>query len=147
VVAISAESVRTFALTLAGRVLNWGKINNNGWVDEIIPPSATNVIAIDAGQSHTLALLASGTVIAWGQNGYHQLDVPPGLHDVTAICDGPLHNLALTVYGSLFAWGDDSEKNIPSIVTNVVAIAAGFTFDLALVPDGDEKLPPARSEG
>jgi uncharacterized delta-60 repeat protein len=142
VVAISAESVRTFALTPAGRVLNWGKIYNNGWVDEIIPPSATNVIAIDAGQSHTLALLASRTVIAWGQNDYHQLDVPPGLHDVTAICAGPLRNLALTVDGSLFAWGDDSEKNIPSAATNVVAIAAGVTFDLALVRNADEKLPP-----
>src|SRR5258708_34410669 len=66
----------------------------------------TTVIALSAGDSHTLALLSDGTVMAWGNNGYGQLGdgtfvsrttpVPvSGLTGVTAVAAGDLHIRAL----------------------------------------------------
>ena len=65
----------------------------------------TNVTAIAAGQSHSLASLSDGTAMAWGYNFYGQLGdgttidkTTPvgvsGLTNVTAIAAGSDHSLA-----------------------------------------------------
>jgi len=44
----------------------WGN-NANG--QSTVPVGLTGVVAIAAGQSHSLALKSGGTVVAWGNNG------------------------------------------------------------------------------
>ena len=69
------------------RVISWGSLTN-------VPPNLTNAVAITAGQSHSLALRADGTVVAWGDNSFGQTNTPPGLINVVAIAAGGNHNLA-----------------------------------------------------
>jgi hypothetical protein len=52
------------------------------------------VVAIAAGDVHSLALLANGTVVAWGYNNLGQTNAPIGLTNVVAISAGASHNLA-----------------------------------------------------
>jgi hypothetical protein len=102
-----------------------------------VPPSATNVMAIAAGYSYSLALKSDGTVIAWGQAGY--TNVPAGLSNVVAIAAGIGQSLALKSDGTLVAWGiprSSSYTNIPPGLSNVVAIACGDEHNLALKADG-----------
>ena len=73
-----------------------------------------------AGYFHTLALDASGRVLAWGDNTRGQLgigvavnrSVPgavEGLTNVTQISTGHRHVLALKADGTVKAWGDNDE--------------------------------------
>jgi alpha-tubulin suppressor-like RCC1 family protein len=118
------------------------------------------VSSVAAGGRHSLALLANGTVLAWGDNEDLQLgeegvglrNVPepvPGLSGVTAIAAGANHSLALLSNGTVMAWGENesgqlgdgntTEASLPVAVkglTNVKAIAAGGNFSLALLDDG-----------
>jgi len=99
------------------------------------PAGLSNVVAIAAGGSHSLALKADGTVVAWGRNDYGQTNTPLGLTNVVAIAAGGFQTMALKADGSLVTWGDNSlgQPNVPSAVTNVVGIASGSVHSLALV--------------
>jgi hypothetical protein len=55
----------------------------------------SNVVAIAAGDFHTLALRADGSVIGWGDDSYGQTNVPSTLINVVAIASGNYHGLAL----------------------------------------------------
>jgi alpha-tubulin suppressor-like RCC1 family protein len=147
VVAIAAGDNFNLALRADGTVVGWG-LNNQGQatgVPTTTPwPTAsgvvtlagqllTNVVAIAAG-GHSLALLADGTVRAWGNNSAGQCDIPPDLSNVVAIAAGYTHSLALRVDGSVVAWGnnDYGECNVPVTGTPVVALAVGFRQSLFL---------------
>jgi hypothetical protein len=121
------------------------------------------VVAVAAGEQHSLALLSNGTVVAWGRNSEGQLgngttegsDVPVavgGLNEVTAIAAGSDHSLALLKNGSVKAWGynhegslgDKAEANsdVPVEVSElggVSAISAGGNLSLALLNNGTVK--------
>jgi alpha-tubulin suppressor-like RCC1 family protein len=118
------------------------------------------VTSVAAGGLHSLALLANGTVMAWGNNGFGQLgdgttvtrSVPvevTGLTGVRAIAAGADHSLALLANGRVMAWGDNengqlgdgnqTESEVPVEVkglTGVRAIAAGADHSLALLSNG-----------
>jgi alpha-tubulin suppressor-like RCC1 family protein len=53
-----------------------------------IPADLSNIIAIDAGGWHSLALKADYTVVAWGDDQWGQAEVPPGLSQVIAVAAG-----------------------------------------------------------
>lgn len=115
-------------------VVAWGS-DNYGQTN--VPPSATNVIAIAAGYSHSLALRSDGTVIAWGTTP--ATNVPAGLSNVVAIAAGHGQNLVLRNDGTLVAWGAPSTAataTIPSGISNIVAIACGDDHNLVLKSDG-----------
>ena len=103
-----------------------------------VPTGLTNVVAISDGAEHMLALLADGTVRAWGQNWSGQLDVPPGLTNVVAIAAGLNHSVALKDDGTVVTWGDSpwSRVTTPVGLTGVVAIAASMLSVVALKGDG-----------
>jgi hypothetical protein len=106
-----------------------------------------------------LALLASGTVVAWGDNTYGQMSLPnvlvpyltvyggwgepiqinnPFWVPVQAIAAGGNHNLALLTNGTVVAWGDNSfgQASPPSNLSNVVGITAGYLHSAALCSNG-----------
>jgi len=92
------------------------------------------VHSISAGQSFSLAVRDSGTVIAWGARG----SVPAGLTNVVAVAAGGDQTLALKSDGSVVAWGRDDahQTDVPTGLMNVVAVAAGGNHSLALKSDG-----------
>ena len=59
----------------------------------------SNVVAIDCGFSHSVALLGNGTVVAWGSSAGGVTNVPTGLTNVVAIDAGAFHDLALVGNG------------------------------------------------
>jgi alpha-tubulin suppressor-like RCC1 family protein len=128
-----------------------------------LPVSVSNlkfVTAIAAGGRHSLALLANGSVVAWGNNEFGQLgdgtqatrSVPvavAGLSGVTAVAAGANHSLALMSNGTVMAWGSNEfgqlgngsvlDSETPVMVkglTGVRAIAAGASHSLALMSNG-----------
>lgn len=113
------------------------------------------------GYFHTLALDASGRLMAWGDNTRGQLGigvavnrsvpgVVAGLSGVTQLATGQRHVLALMADGSVKAWGDNDELAIgngrderlftsPQNVTGLPAIrrvAAGSSSSAALDTSG-----------
>jgi alpha-tubulin suppressor-like RCC1 family protein len=123
-------------------------------------PGLTAVKAVAAGREHSLALMADGTVRAWGRNKSGQLgdgttvdrNAPvqvPGITSAVAVAAGRSISAALLADGTVLAWGDNSNdamgrsappaNPVPALVPNVAgatAIAAGDNHFLALTRAG-----------
>ena len=93
----------------------------------------SGVIAIAAGNDHTVALNADGAVDAWGENSSGQATVPAGLSGVTAIAAGLDCSLAVRNDGTVVPWGN---VTVPGGLNGVRAVAAGYLHYLALKTDG-----------
>ncbi len=121
----------TIALKQNGTVWAWG----NGWdgqlgdgeqllrsspvqVRQTSDPTGflTNVAAIGAGLTHSLAAKGDGTVWAWGNNVYGKLGdgttttrltavQVTGFTDAIAVDGGEFHSMALKSNGTVWAWG------------------------------------------
>jgi Concanavalin A-like lectin/glucanases superfamily/Regulator of chromosome condensation (RCC1) repeat/Immunoglobulin domain/Immunoglobulin I-set domain len=132
----------------------------------------SNAVAVAAGNKFSLALLTDGTMRAWGLNSSGQLGdnttsdrhtniVVTGLSNVVAIAAGTAHSLALLSNGTVRAWGDNSKGELgdntsptdhhTNVVvmglSNVVAIAAGNNFSLALLTNGTVRAWGLNSNG
>lgn len=117
----------------------WGYASSGATVTLVPGPvSSRKIIAIAAGDYHSLALRRDGTVVAWGSNSNGQCDVPDGLSDVIAIAGGGDHSVALKEDGTVVAWGNNGngQCTVPTGLSNVVAIAAGGSNSAALKSDG-----------
>ncbi|WP_154017830.1 PKD-like domain-containing protein [Candidatus Protochlamydia phocaeensis] len=177
IIAIVARRDHSLALRSDGTVWAWGsnadgQLGDGTNTDSNIPVQVgggtplTDIIAIAAGYSHSLALRSDGTVWAWGSNVNGQLgdgtntdsNIPvqvgggTPLTNVSAIGAGGYFSLALKADGTAWAWGDNtfgqlgngtnSPSNIPVQVgggvplTAVVALSGGSYHSLALRSDG-----------
>lgn len=116
-------------------VAAWGA-NESGQTN--VPAGLTNVIALAAGSSHSLALNADGTLNAWGDNGFGQGSVPALLTNAVAISAALRFSLALNADGTVAGWGysPSGVTDIPQGLTNVVMVDAGSAHGLALKSDG-----------
>src|SRR5512133_2050201 len=70
---------------LGANLTGWGW-NNHGQATP--PASLTNLVAIAAGEEHSVALDRYGRVYAWGQNYAGQTNVPANLTNAVAIAAG-----------------------------------------------------------
>jgi Regulator of chromosome condensation (RCC1) repeat/IPT/TIG domain len=133
VTAVDAGAYHRLALLGDGTVRAWGW-NEAGQLgdgegglpyaskDEPVPVAGlVEAVAISAGEEHSLALLADGTVRAWGQNDYGQLGTGSNMYDhergfnypvgvsglgeVTAISAGSVTSMALLQNGTVMDWG------------------------------------------
>lgn len=113
----------------------WG-INQNG--QTAVPPGLTNIIAVAAGITHSLALKSDGTLVGWGSDSVHESENPAGVSNIVAISAGNFHSLALRANGTVVAWGNNSyaQTNVPAGLSNVIAISVGQVHDLVLKSDG-----------
>jgi hypothetical protein len=174
VTAISAGRAHSLALTSTGRVLAWGdntsgELGNGTTTNSSTPvpvslPAVTIVTAVSAGGGHNLAITATGSVLAWGNNAHGQLgngtttnsstpvavSLPAGT-TVTAVSAGAFHSLAVTSTGSVLAWGFNSsgqlgngtntDSSTPVVVslpggTTVTSVSGGADHSLALTSTG-----------
>jgi alpha-tubulin suppressor-like RCC1 family protein len=164
----TSEAATLTVATHHYRVLAWGQ-NTFGQLgdgnltrsDLPVPVSELDfVVAVAAGNRHSLALLTNGTVMAWGDGASGQLgdgeysssDVPvavEGLTGVKAIAAGANFSLALLTNGTVMAWGanesgqlgdgstEETDTPVPVRgLTGVSAIAAGGEHALALLSKG-----------
>ena len=171
VAAISANGRHDLALLANGTVMSWGDNTlgqlGNGTTsanhNAELPVAVTGLpkaVAVAAGGEHSLALLANGTVMAWGDNSNGQLgnggttssDVPvavQGLSNVKAIAAGDLFSVAVLANGTVMTWGRNSvgqlgdgsntDSDVPVAVKGIstaVAAAAGGQHVLALLANG-----------
>ena len=88
---MKAETVKR-TLTQGGTVVAWG---SETFGKTRVPAGLSGVVAIAAGDRHTVALKQDGTVVAWGKNDDGQTTVPAGLSGVVAIAAGRDHTVAL----------------------------------------------------
>ncbi|REE96952.1 alpha-tubulin suppressor-like RCC1 family protein [Thermomonospora umbrina] len=130
--AVDAAADYTVAVKLDGTVWAWGdnatgQLGNGGTADSHVPVQVTgitNAVSVSAGpDGHVLAVLADGTVKAWGANSSGQLGTGtttstttpvtvPGLTGVStavgAVAAAQGHSLALLADGTVKAWGNNS---------------------------------------
>jgi alpha-tubulin suppressor-like RCC1 family protein len=172
VIAIAAGGNHSLALKSDGTVLAWGldlsgQLGNDNTIANQSAPvlvgGATSIVAIAAGDNHSLALKSDGTILSWGSDisgelgndiEYLSQSTPVavnGANNIIAIAAGGAYCLALKSDGSLLSWGSDGQgqlgddavsanKSIPVAVSpeanGIVAIAAGDSHALAIKSDG-----------
>ena len=128
-------------------------------------PTGTVIVAIAAGDRFSLALDATGLIWGWGSNEGGELGANPppgsdvstnlpalvaGISNVIAIAAGYDHAIAVKADQTLWTWGDNfrgelgrtGSNTVPGQVVanglsnNVVGIAGGFQFTLAVTSNG-----------
>lgn len=116
-----------------------------------------DVVAVEGGIQHTIALRADGTVWTWGDNGLGQLGIGQGpdsptpvhvtsLSNVVAVAAGSRCSYAVKSDGTVWGWGrpwcqigNTNDGYTPAQVagvSNITAVAAGLDFALARKADG-----------
>lgn len=121
----------------------------------------SNVVAIAAGQDHSLAVKGDGTVWRWGFTRYAPEEDPeyPYFYNAlpervdtsgaSAVAAGSTHSLVLKSAGTVAAWGDNADgqlgdgalmvRSIAATVSGlggVTQVAAGHAHSLALKSNG-----------
>ncbi|MBS0197159.1 MAG: hypothetical protein JSR77_10410 [Planctomycetes bacterium] len=107
-----------------------------------VPPPGTHYTQLTGGNTHSIALLSDGTVVAWGDNSNGQLNVPalpPGV-TYTGVGAGFAHSIALRSNGTAVAWGWNGlgQCNVPALPPGVTYtfVEAGERHSVALRSDG-----------
>jgi len=107
-------------------------------------PKETGWKMVAAGNNHALALRSDGTLVAWGDNSEHQLDLPTD-QVYSDLAAGKDFSLALTAIdatgtgGKIVAAGNDEYRQVTNAPGNAEAylqIAAGPSTGAALTHDG-----------
>jgi alpha-tubulin suppressor-like RCC1 family protein len=123
-------------------------------------PDLSDVVAIDTGFEHSLALLKDGTVRAWGNNRFGQLGdgttmdrdrpvVVQGIRNAIAIGTSSYASAAALADGTVVMWGTltryaqsnpvEQKSLVPSVVAGVGGvrkIAGGLAFFMGLTDAG-----------
>jgi len=173
VVAVSAAARHSLALTADAAVWSWGfggrgRLGHGDRQNQLLPKkveayAAQRVVAVSAGDAHSLALTADGAVWSWGSGGSDKLGhgdeqrqlLPKKIEAfagrrVVAVSAGSGHSVALTADGAVWSWGnglfgtlghgDQQNQLLPKKVEalagrRVVAVSAACNHSLAITAD------------
>lgn len=172
---VFAGKTFSFATTLSGSAYGWGanesgQLGTGTTVSPLYSPATvanlTNVIEMDGGVKHTVALTNDGRVWTFGDNQYGQLGVSSGvtsratpaalppfsLATITSVSAGYYYTLALANNGTVYGWGHDSKGQLGNgqsgsgtylfapvqvlSLTNAAAISAGSYSSFAFDTQG-----------
>ncbi len=171
VIAVTGAASYTVALCADGTLAAWGlnttgQLGNDSATNSSIPVivagdsgvlAGKTVVAVAAGSSHTVALCADGTLVAWGYNAFGQLgnsttansSVPVAVEQgsgvlvgktVVTVSAGFSHSLALCSDGTVAAWGRNASGQLGNnstanstvpVAVDTSALAAGERLQLA----------------
>ncbi len=136
VVAIAAPVGNRFSLALKsdGSVVAWGGIYNS----LTVVPADMGIVREIAAGGPSLALRSDGILVAWGPGGtgfFVDSQYSDRLPGVTTMSAGASHGLVIKTDESVFAfgYGGAGETLVPPGLTNATAVAAGWSFSLALI--------------
>jgi len=180
VISVSAGQYHSMALRSDGTVWTWGRNIERQLGGLYGPvgltardryrlrprqvPGVYNMIAIEAGRLHSVALDEAGYVWTWGHNSNYQLGrvgnigtptIVPGINNIVAIAARGDFNLALDSNGNVWGWGRDegrighdtrpaSRMAEPALVLtengeplfDIIKIEAGANHSVAMASDG-----------
>lgn len=110
--------------------------NSHGQME--VPTGIKSVVAVSAGDRHSLALLPDGNVVAWGDNSFGQCSVPSTLRGVVAIAAGGNLSMAIDSDGRVVVWGDPfwGTNQVPSGLPPVASIETQSGTCAAVTDDG-----------
>jgi len=156
IVDISANEHSSFAITNKGRVFAWGYNQHSqlgdGTTNHRFQPTlitfadlfvGENIISLDQGEYHAIALSNLGRVFAWGNNFYGVVGNGTNINQSTPtlvnfnmlsneetiiqITSGTYHNFALSNLGKVYGWGSndsfelanglEGNQNLPTLTT------------------------------
>ncbi len=108
-----------------------------GYYFTSLPADPLDLVAVEAGVCHSLAMTRSGHLIGLGDHRTDQGIIPTNepYTKIVAVAETQQSVLALRSDGTVVIWGY-SITNVPSGLSGVVAIAAGRAHYLALRKDG-----------
>ena len=167
VVAVSVGAEHSLALCSDGTVVGWGRNNYGQLGNNTLTASPTpvavdttatsalfgrTVVAVSAGNAHTLALCSDGTVAAWGENDNGRLGngstgdsrIPVAADTtatsalfgkkVVAVSAGFSHSLALDSEGQAYAWGSNRYGQLGNntLADSLIPVAVTSTGTSAL---------------
>ncbi|MGI8793024.1 MAG: RCC1 domain-containing protein [Acidimicrobiales bacterium] len=133
------------ASAVAGSTFTWGanasgqlgRPGGGGTTVAQVAPPLDDIVAIDGGGDHTVALTADGRIYAWGANTFGQvgngtfglgvfsgtpvLVTLPGGVSATSVVAGANHSLATGADGRVYAWGSNTTAQL-SLDPSTVAL-------------------------
>lgn len=146
IIDVAAGGYHSLAVDSDGHVWSWGlndkgqlgygTTENSGAAQMVMigdNQPMENIVAVAAGNKHSLALTADGHVYAWGDNTYDQLGA-------SSTVDGDFDKYPVHVTQGTSASGTYTDEN--GVVTtdehlsNIIQIAAGDNYSAALKADG-----------
>jgi alpha-tubulin suppressor-like RCC1 family protein len=153
VTALAAGGSHSLALLDSGEVVAWGRMANSAPLTTqpllamaSSPGGASTpatVVQAVGGQSHSLALLSNGNVVAWGANKVGQLPPRAAVRrgDVVRVAAGDTHSLLLTSGGKVLQFGSSLPPPPPAVTDGslngkVADIAAGYDLSLVVLTNG-----------
>ena len=173
-VSVAAAANHNLAITASGSVWSWGygawgRLGHGDQQQQLLPKKVEafadqRVVAVSAGDDHSLGITADGAVRSWGYGVYGKLGhgdeqaqlLPKKIEAfagrrVIAVSPGSSHSLALTADGAVWSWGygffgmlghgDEQQQLLPKKVEalagqRVVAVSAGAHHSLAITANG-----------
>jgi len=173
-VAVAAGGAHSCAVLVDGTARCWGanssgQLGDNGVsgghsLTPVVVSGLANAVAIVAGESHSCALLADGSVRCWGANGAGELGngtttnrLTPGpvtgITAAAAVVGGQGHSCVILVDGTARCWGSNSDGQLGDGTTSrrltpvrvedgsveglkdIVAMSGGGSHSCALLVD------------